>query len=514
MASEAAQKRAFLILLGVLTAANTAVLAARLLAFVRTGGLIQAQGESISLYGFWKLRHGYPLYESLTERFFAFTPYNFLFYESYAALMNAFGVRDDAMAVAARFATLAFAVLGTALQIGTARLIAGAGGAGDKAAIAGIASAAWLGCGVATWSTVAIRPDMAAAALVMLGLYFSVAQHHRPATGYGLASGAAFAAAWCFKQSFVSVFVAVVLHRAIVMRSPRSVAAIGLPWAAIVGATLWRASPSHLFDILTAPTFAAIHPYDVQFWTRGVVFPGLLFWIVPLRMLVAARHGVNRPTFDRSEVSSNDVTLLGFATAGSLAWALLTAGKVGATNHYFVEPAILAALLTTALLLLRGDTAVARGRWLLAAVATVPMIGYACGLLISSDRLTAIVSLRARSERLRLDTDRFEFERRAALAALMQRLPPPVYIDDEALSVPWIANRNQYPAVLPDPVAYHDAVARGLVNGGIPQLFRDRYFGSALVVPRSAAHKAVIEAGYVTKETVVGPNSPLIVTMR
>ena len=508
-------RRWLLILLAFLALSNAAVFGVRLQSLHLTSQWIPQLGDAISVYALWRLRHGHALYESLTRPYFSFTPYNFLFYRVYEGLASL--TRDDrALLWTARLPTSAFALLGALAQYRTVALVAGRPfGPFARWVNRLLAFNAWFGCGIVSWWALAIRPDVGAAALATVGLYAAIAAVWYKRYALDAAAGIAFAAAWGFKQSYVMFFVAAVAHAVFRRRSWRAAAFIGAPFTAVASAALLFGSPEYRYDLLVAQTLDRIRPYDVQFWLRGDLFPGLLIWTLPAWSVVefARRsgrgvwHAVAHLPESASAAAGADLRLIVLAALLSGAWVVATIGKIGSSNNYAIEPAAAFSVwcgVVLARYASRADPdsnrALMASSWMV-----VPMVLFVGGVLAGGDyALSHAVGLRARSETLTLGAPG-ELERRRQIEAKMQALAIPIYIRDEPLSLPWHTNDNHYPAVVIDHVLFDPAEAKGLVQVGLPGLVRARYFGSLLLTPDDPLGVAAARAGYRRLESVPAP---------
>jgi hypothetical protein len=89
-----------------------------------------------------------------------------------------------------------------------------------------------------------------------------------------------------------------------------------------------------------------------------------------------------------------------------------------------------------------------------------------------------------------------EFSSRLTLANSMNSLPAPVFIREGILSLPWYANKNQYPAVMDDVLFYEAATKRGaLTEYPIETLLVAHHFRTLLVGKSDPALNWALTAG-------------------
>ena len=86
-------------------------------------------------------------------------------------------------------------------------------------------------------------------------------------------------------------------------------------------------------------------------------------------------------------------------------------------------------------------------------------------VLVFSNALLLLIRLGPSTSfgRLTLASDH-EFANRLELSSEIQKLPAPVFIREGMLSLPWIANRNQYPAIMDDVLFYEAAMKHGALT--------------------------------------------------
>jgi hypothetical protein len=108
---------AFAILVGAAAGIALFILGLRLVSVIRFGDILTTSGtEAVNQYAVWKVQNGHPLYEWPDIQPYAFTPYNFLFYISYAAAARLLHVAGPAMVLLARLLTLGGAIVGAIAQ--------------------------------------------------------------------------------------------------------------------------------------------------------------------------------------------------------------------------------------------------------------------------------------------------------------------------------------------------------------------------------------------------------------
>jgi len=98
-------------------------------------------------------------------------------------------------------------------------------------------------------------------------------------------------------------------------------------------------------------------------------------------------------------------------------------------------------------------------------------------------------------------TDPSVASRRAA-AETIARLPRPVYTEDELYALPWIANGNAYPAIIPDYQVYHAAKDAGALSDTTEAMVARGVFASLAVAETSPLVPLAQQSGYELVEVV------------
>src|SRR5579863_5684556 len=141
------------------------------------------------------------------------------------------------------------------------------------------AAGLWLCTSLVKYWAISIRPDMAAAALVMIALWI-VARQPRLAFVY---AGLLLYLAWAFKQSVVLAFIGLCIWLLLNKRW-KDLALLVAVFAALVAATLLLGSPPYRFSILVAPQMVRGFAFGFQ-WILHALGTGLnaillnLYWV-------------------------------------------------------------------------------------------------------------------------------------------------------------------------------------------------------------------------------------------
>jgi hypothetical protein len=503
--SLSAPARAFYIVFAIAVAAQAVILVLRVASILRFSALVPAPIEGPGLYAIWKIQHGYPAYEWPTRPPFALALYNALFYHSYARALALLGITDAALPVGAKLLTLVLALGGAGAQyIATRALAIRLRLSPSRAPLWAIALLVWFGAGsVGRWAVYA-RPDVGAAALAMAALAVVVAGLEKPGHLRLHVASVLFFLAWGFKQSTVGFFAGTCLFYVLVVRSPRALLALTVPFVLLAVGMIAAGGAAFRYDILTAPTvYARMDYWLAAYWYRALVLPNLGVWIAAGAGAWLWLHG--RPT-DISPWRDRafSLLLLTMVVTGALDAVLLA--KPGSSINHTFEFWFASALFATLVFLVATESpGFARRAYAIGSIATLPTVAFAAALLVPLPRLARILTIGTPVDRLEFGSSD-ELARRQAAAARMRELPKPIFIDDEILGQPWFATDNRYPAVVLDHVFYDTALAQGrLERDGVASLVDDRRFAAMLVAePPWANSRAAIAAGYVRAGALAG----------
>jgi hypothetical protein len=499
-------------LLAALALLDGLILVVRFASVLSAADVTVFTAEGPVLYAIWKIRHGYPLYEWPLTAPFTVTYYNPVFYEIYARVFSLFGVRDAATPLAGRVITLAWLLGAVAMQyVATRRLLRPVNPSRTLPAL--MAAITWTGAVFPGWWAMAIRPDIAAVTCALCGVYLSM----RAFEGSGrarslLAAGAAFAAAWTIKQSYVAFLAGTLVYIAMWRRSFRELAAAVAPFAATATAALALGGSAYRANVLLAPSVNPLSMRNVLAWFRGSFFADALLWavliVVVVRLIPSWLASVRSPYAASSrsrQLLGVDATYVALLVACAFVIDSILLSKSGAAlNTLFELHAALALLTAAALNHLMQDPSPSRAVARAAAAALIVMGGSSAARVLR-ERVTIVPALEHRDAaagRLR------------QLTAIVAVLPRPVYAEDDLLALPWIATGNQYPAIIRDGAFHERAQELGLLGPGIEGMIRTRRFASVIVPSGSPRAAIARDAGYSAADVAVASETGLTIFRR
>jgi hypothetical protein len=493
--------------LAALAALDAVILVARIAAALHAGGASALSAEGPVLYSIWKLRHGAPLYEDPFAAPFSVTLYNFLFYDAYAAALALFRVADRATPLAARLVTALIALGGAALQYAAVRAVPGSRRiARPVAAI--VAALTWFGAVLPGQWSLAIRPDAGAVALDMAGmvLVLQVLRGRHPVRL--AAAGALFYLAWAFKQTSVVAAPAAVLYLLTWRRSWRDAALVGVPFAAGIALTLAVGGAVYRTNIIAAPALSALTPLNVWFGVRTIVLPDALFWTAVVCALPRLRPSTAAAGAGARAPYAVDVTYPLLVTLAAAGAAIPMLAKAGSAINHAIELKACAGVVVAAILDagVSGTATVLRARARTAIVwgaALVMVASNLSRLRVEYPSLSAGAAGRDAAVALRRDA-----------AARISALPTPVYAEDELYALPWIANGNRYPAVVPDAQVYQAARAAGVSSDTVESMVARRAFASLALAATSPLLSVAERSGYERVDVLPQLGAATVVVLR
>jgi hypothetical protein len=480
-------------------ALNLIVYLIRIVSVWRFGSLFcPTAAESPMIDSVWRCMNHRTLYPWPFAAPFSLTLYNYLFYHAYAAVLGLIGAVDAGILTWGRQLTVVFALTGALAQWRLVRRLLALRGSASGLSLA-LAVGLWLCTSLIKYWALVIRPDMAAAALVMIALWV-IARQPRFCFAY---AGLLLYLAWAFKQSVVLTLVALCVWLAWQKRW-RALALVAGVFTALVGATLLLGTPEYRFSILVAPRMVAGFSFGLR-WILHTLGSGLtavglnLFWVaapfVLLRMAFEPERkwwGIESHPSDKNKnvarvghpVSAGSMkSLLTAVFAIALVVGLVGMGKVGATSNYLFEAFIAGSTL------LQIAVFTVPGRLVTALVLfgcvqpAVQIMGTAAGFHHTGKRDRVPIATAA------------EFAQAAALRDRLAAMPKPIFTTDEAFQLPLISTDNGAPAFTFDP-NFQDAARFRDQNGGVEGMLQRGEIPTVVLAPGDLVYLRSLNPNY------------------
>ena len=481
-----ATRSAFGIILYVLLALSVVNFLIRADSVIRVGALFTSTGtEEAPIYSVWKVVHRYPLYESPLSGNFGLGLYNWLFYVLYGTLIRALGFDGKSLVLAGRLLTLIFALIGCT---GYQRVLAFTVPKLTPAWTWTLSALLWADAGEAGWWQLSIRPDFAALALATWALLICLKGYEQKKATLVLLSSLLFYTAWSFKQTTVLIFAACCTVLLLWQRWMRGFLALAFPFAALVVITFVFGGHNYVLNTVYAPSINAFILADGVREIARAIIASPFIWIsgaIGATLLLLGQCRIAKD--DNSSSFILHFVLVSYAmTVVADSVGICRQGSARNTLfEAFLVSGLLAALVTADLF--SGQSSlVTNGPWtkilLLLAFSNVLLLLIRLGPFTSFGRLTL--------------ASHHDFVNRLELASEIQQLPAPVFVREGMLSLPWIANRNQYPAVMDDVLFYEAAMNHGaLTDYPIKTLVTAHHFHTLLVGKRDPALNWALNAG-------------------
>jgi hypothetical protein len=468
-------------------ALNLIVYLIRMVSVWRYGSLFcPTATESPMIDSVWRCMHHRTLYPWPFAPPFSLSLYNYLFYYAYASALRLIGAVDAGILTWGRQLTLVFALAGSLAQWRLVRRLLALRGSANWLSLA-LAVGLWLCTALIKYWALVIRPDVAAAALVMIALLI-VARQPRFCFAY---AGMLLYLAWAFKQSVVLTFAALCVWL-VWQKRWRDLASLGAVFAALVAVTLLLGTPEYRFSLLVAPRMVAGFNFGLR-WILHTLGSGLtavslnLFWIAaPFVLLRTAKSPcpiLSAFSAERAESFKRIISLLTFIFGFALLAGLAGMGKVGATSNYLFEAFIAGStLLQIAVFTVPGR--LVTGLMIFGCVQpAVQIAGVAIGYHHQGNR-----------DRVPIATAP-EFAQAEALRNRLAAMPKPLFTTDEALQLPWISTTNDAPAFTFDPNFQQAARSRDQ-NGGVEGMLQRGEIPTVLLAPGDLVYLRALNPMY------------------
>jgi len=426
-------------------ALNLAVYLIRIHSVWRYGALFCATSvESPMIDSIWRCMHHRPVYVWPFTFPFSLSLYNYLFYDAYAGVLRLIGAWDAGILTWGRQLTLLFALAGGLAQWRLVRSLLKLRGTASALSLS-LAMGLWLCTSLVKYWAIAIRPDMAAAALVMIALWVIVRQ---PKLAFAYA-GVLLYLAWAFKQSVVLAFVSLCLWLLLKKRW-RDLAVLAGVFAALVATTLLLGTPEYRFSILVAPQMVKGFSFGLP-WILHALGTGLtavflnLYWVAAPFVLARASGGVRR--------ADHTINLLTTVFAIALIVGLAGMGKVGGTSNYLFEAFVAGStLLQLAVFTVPGRLVISL--LLFGCVQpAVQIAGVAIGFHHQGKRDMVPIATAA------------EYASAVTLRDRLAAMKKPIFTTDGAFQLSWLSTDNGAPAITIDPNFQEVARTREVKDG-------------------------------------------------
>ncbi len=423
-------------------ALNLAVFAIRASGVWKYGSMFSTEsGEFLMIYSVWKGMRHLPVYEWPFAFPFSISLYNYLFYDSYAALLRMIGAWDSGIQTWGRLLTSLFAVLGAVAQWRLVQSRLNLRGARSLLSLV-FALGLWLSTSMVRYWALTIRPDVAAVSMVMIALWMLL----RPSRFAFMLAGLFFYLAWSFKQSVVLALAAVCLFL-LFHRRWRDLSVLVSVFAVLTGATLLLGTPEYRFSILVAPRLVVGFALRSA-WEQGKPFLAENIYWIPVPIVLWLTAGARRA----DSAFRMLITVFALAFAGGF----LAMSKAGGAPNYLLESFVAGSTLFQF------------------AIFTAPRQIVNLLLLLGSVQ-PALQLAAAPSSRTTFGTVQIasadEFANALAVRDRLAQLRKPIFTTDQTFSAPWISTGDLPHALMIDP-QFHRPTRLRCQNGGIEGLLQ------------------------------------------
>jgi hypothetical protein len=513
---------------------NLAVYLIRIFSVWRYGAFFCSTAvESPMIDSVWRCMNHRSVYQWPLAFPFSLSLYNYLFYYVYAGALRLMGAVDAGILTWGRQFTLLFALVGAFAQWRLVRSLLNLRGLASALSLA-LAIGLWLCTSLVKYWALSIRPDMAAAALVMIALWVVVRKPQsqpQPQLRFCFAwAGLLLYLAWTFKQSVVLTFAGLCLWLLLNKRW-RDLTLLATVFAALVCATLLLGTPEYRFSILIAPQMVRGFTFSIPWILRalgtGLTAVGLnLYWVAAPFVLLRASGGAKKTytgvkksplqsvlyqgTTGRSglqprlpqeqqnkrwAIAPEEISPLreGLAQrfnsplftifAIALIFGLAGMGKVGGTSNYLFEAfAAGSTLLQLAVFTLPGRLVTALVLFGCIQPAT-QLVGVAIGYHHPGKKDMVPIATAS------------EYRDAVALRNRLAELKKPLFTTDGVFALPWNSTENGAPAIVLDP-NFQEAARSHEQNGGIEGMLQRGEFSTVMLASTDFVYLKSLNPGY------------------
>lgn len=342
--------------------------------------------------------------------------------------------------------------------------------------------------GEAGWWQISARPDIAALAVATWGLWIYFSAIEERVTTRAVAASLLFYAAWSFKQTTVTVFIACCLTLLFGPRWIRGFFWLCAPFAISVALTFLIGGRNYFLNTVYAPS---VNSFSISAGVSEIaraLMDSPFIWLGGALGATALLSG--RLKVDGGEPMALPVSrmlLIGYGLAVLADCCRIC--RLGSARNTHFEAFLCSAALTSVLIgtiLYNCCGQQSHNLWIV-----LLLSGLAINMVIVGTKLLPST----RFGRITL-ASREEFASRLELANQMRSLPAPVFIRVGILTLPWIANEDRYPAVMDDVLFYQAVTRRGDVQQyPIATLVMSHHFRSLLVTQQDPVFRWALEAG-------------------
>jgi len=529
---------------GAFFALNLAVYLIRILSVWRFGALFCSTAvESPMIDSIWRCMYHRPVYTWPFAFPFSLSLYNYLFYDVYAGVLRLIGAVDAGILTWGRQLTLIFALAGALAQWRLVRSLLNLRGLVSGLSLA-LAVGLWLCTSLVKYWALTIRPDMAAAALVMIALWVVVRQpQSQPQSRLCFAwAGLLLYLAWAFKQSVILAFASLCLWL-LLQKRWRDLALLFSVFAALVAATLLIGSPEFRFSILIAPQmvrgFAFSLPWILRALGTGLTAVGLnLYWVAAPFVLLRAAGGVQKSgAGDKESLPESALrqgTTLQFAKKSKQSskkcqgttlvvpqkqqnkhWALAPEG-ISSLHEELVQRVLRPLLTVFAVALIVGLTGMGKvggtSNYLFEAFVAGSTLLQIAVFSVPHRLVTALVLFGCVQPAIQLAgvaigfhhpgkkdmvpiATAAEYRDAVALRDRLANLKKPIFTTDGVFALPWNSTENGAPALVIDP-NFQEAARTREVNGGIEGMLQRGEIPTVMLASSDLAYLKSLNPGY------------------
>jgi hypothetical protein len=297
--------------------------------------------EEISISNLHTIQHGGRVYSDCFTYPYQTSLFNWLFYDTYGGLAALVQPAAQYLPTVLRLLTMAFVVVGLLTSMaGLRRFTVLLGVRPDAWLLIPLSVVTWFGP-IIGWWFVTVRPDLPAVVFAYLGFTIAVITDPDRAPVRLALAGVCFFLAWSFKQTTVGMLGGTVLGL-LVLREWKPAALLSMVFGALVAGWLLIAGSAYWTNTFSAPTLSE--------WSPDNVYTIALLWLIftgPYLIAGAAAAFYGLSAEQRKALfHSRPFLRTAVAFLACMAWHALCSGRLGASENYYFESAVLGVTLT------------------------------------------------------------------------------------------------------------------------------------------------------------------------
>lgn len=312
---------------------NLIILFMRYTSLIEYGDINFTSGvEGPGIFNIWKVINNYQLYTDPNKFPFNIAIYNYLFYYFYGYSLKLFEFNSTDIMIWGRIITFSFSIVGYYFHSKLLLFITNTRNYSYQFFfIILLTFLLWFGTGSTSWWVLTIRPDIPAAALTITGLYLFITKYEKSLI-YLFYSSILFYFAWSFKQSYISVYIGILLFLFLKFHFSKLIM-FTVPFISLCIITIYIGGNQYISNLLaTSGHQLYINILADNFFQTLALNP--FFWgFFPFVIIIRSSF---KKQFKLSNITNNELLFIILAIT-TLLFTAIFASKIGSSKNHFFE---------------------------------------------------------------------------------------------------------------------------------------------------------------------------------